>query len=64
MGFFSIGFVLSGLYASTRALEETYQHIRANASTRDLDSRMSSFDEFNQLIGVEERYLDDARYKG
>ena len=64
MGFFSIGFVLSGLYASTRALEETYRHIRANASTRDLESRMASFDEFNQLIGVEGRYQDDARYKG
>jgi len=56
--------VLSGLYASARALEETYRHVRANASTRGLEGRMASFDEFNRLIGVEERYLDDARYKG
>jgi len=63
MGFFSVGFVLSGLYASARALEETYRHIRATASTRDLEGRMSSFDEFNRMIGVEERYQDDARYK-
>jgi methylisocitrate lyase len=63
MGFFSVGFVLSGLYASARALEETYRQIRATASTRGLEDRMSSFDEFNRLIGVEERYQDDARYK-
>ncbi len=64
MGFFSVGFVLSGLYASARALEETYRHLRANASTRGLEDRMMRFDEFNQLIGVEERYQEDARYKG
>jgi len=64
MGFFSVGFVLSGLYASARALDETYRRIRATASTRGLEDRMWSFDEFNRVIGVEERYRDDARYKG
>jgi 2-methylisocitrate lyase-like PEP mutase family enzyme len=64
MGFFSVGFVLSGLYASARALEETYRHIRATASTRGLEDRMMSFDEFNRLIGVEKRYQEDARFKG
>jgi len=64
MGFFSVGFVLSGLYASARAIEETYRQIRATASTRELEDRMLSFEEFNSLIGVEERYQDDARYKG
>jgi methylisocitrate lyase len=63
MGFFSVGFVLSGLYASARALEETYREIRATASTSGLEGRMMRFDEFNQLIGIEERYRDDARYK-
>lgn len=64
MGFFSVGFVLSGLYASARALEETYRHLRATASSQGLADRMMSFDEFNRLIGVEERYQEDARYKG
>ena len=63
MGFFSVGFVLSGLYASVRALEETYREIRATASTRGLENRMASFDEFNRLIGVEEHYQTDARYR-
>jgi 2-methylisocitrate lyase-like PEP mutase family enzyme len=64
MGFFSVGFVLSGLYASARALDETYRQIRATGSTRSLEDRMLRFDEFNRLIGVEERYREDARYKG
>ena len=55
MGFFSVGYVLSGLYASARALEQTYRQIRATASTAGLEDRMMRFDEFNQLIGVEER---------
>jgi methylisocitrate lyase len=63
MGFFSVGFVLSGLYAAARALDQTYRHIRATASTGELADRMMHFDEFNALIGVEERYRDDARYK-
>ncbi len=64
MGFFSVGFVLSGLYASARALEETYRHLRAHASSQGLEDRMFRFDEFNQRIGVEERYQEEARYKG
>jgi methylisocitrate lyase len=63
LGFYSVGFVLSGLYASVRALEETYRYLRAAASTRGLEDRMVCFDEFNRLIGVEERYQEDARYK-
>jgi methylisocitrate lyase len=63
MGFFSVGFVLSGLYAAARALEETYQEIRRAGTTAGIEDRMMSFDEFNSLIGVERRYADDERYK-
>jgi methylisocitrate lyase len=63
MGFFSVGFVLSGLYAAARALEETYREIRKAGTTEARRSRMMSFEEFNALIGVEKRYADDERYK-
>jgi methylisocitrate lyase len=63
MGFFSVGFVLSGLYAAARALEDTYREIRAEGSTQSIRDRMMSFDEFNQLVGVETRYRDDERYR-
>lgn len=63
MGFFSVGFVLSGLYASARALERTYAAILRYGTTDGLGDGVMHFDEFNSLIGVEQRYADDDRYK-
>jgi 2-methylisocitrate lyase-like PEP mutase family enzyme len=64
LGFFSVGFVLSGLYAAARALEETYREIRRAGSTDALRERMLDFETFNDLIGVEQRYADDERFRG
>ena len=61
MGFFSVGFVLSGLYAATRALERAYGAIRQHGSTDGLGDALMRFDEFNQIIGVEQRYAADER---
>ena len=63
MGFFSVGFVLSGLYASARALETTYREIRTRGATEGLRDRMMDFDEFNALVGLQQRYADDERYR-
>ena len=63
MGFFSVGFVLSGLYAAARALQEAYGEIRRTGSTAAARDRMMNFDEFNRLIGVEKRYAEDERFK-
>lgn len=63
LGFFSVGFVLSGLYAAARALERTYAELRSAGSTRRLRDDMMSFDEFNTVIGLEQRYADDERYR-
>ena len=63
MGFFSVGFVLSGLYAAARALQETYGEIRRTGSTAAARDRMMDFHEFNRLIGVEKRYAEDERFK-
>ncbi|MEE8347759.1 MAG: isocitrate lyase/PEP mutase family protein [Dehalococcoidia bacterium] len=63
MGFFSVGFVLSGLYATARALERTFGELRRRGSTAGLGDALMSFDEFNALVGVEERYATDERYR-
>ena len=63
LGFFSVGFVLSGLYAATRALFDTYSVIRSAGSTDSLRDRMMEFEEFNRFIGAEKRYEDDERFK-
>jgi methylisocitrate lyase len=63
MGFFSVGFVLSGLYAAARALQQTYAEIREKGTTVGLGDKLMSFDEFNALVGLEQRYADDERYR-
>jgi len=62
MGFFSVGFVLSGLYAAARALQQTYLEIRGKGTTLALAENLMSFDEFNGLVGLEARYAEDERY--
>lgn len=62
LGFFSVGFVLSGLYASARALERTYGHLLEAGATSEITDTLMPFDEFNELIGLEQRYEDDERY--
>jgi len=63
LGFFSVGFVLSGLYAASRALIDTYSEIRRSGSSAALRDRMLEFSEFNTLIGADRRYADDERLK-
>jgi 2-methylisocitrate lyase-like PEP mutase family enzyme len=63
LGFFSVGFVLSGLYAAARALDTTYREIRRSGSTAGVRGQMMEFEEFNELIGVPQRYAEDERFK-
>jgi methylisocitrate lyase len=63
MGFFSVGFVLSGLYAAARALEDTYREIRRSGGTDALGNRLMRFEEFNDLIGAARRMADDEHYR-
>ena len=63
MGFYSIGFVLSGLYAAARALERTYAEIRARGTTEGLADALMPFEEFNALVGLDTRYAEDERYR-
>jgi 2-methylisocitrate lyase-like PEP mutase family enzyme len=63
MGFYSVGFVLSGLYAAARALERTYAEIRARGTTEGLADALMPFEEFNALVGLDSRYAEDERYR-
>ncbi|MBW1812577.1 MAG: oxaloacetate decarboxylase [Deltaproteobacteria bacterium] len=63
MGFTSVGYVLSGLFASARALDRTYRHLIENGSTDDIREEMMDFEEFIDLIGVKKKYNLDEKYK-
>jgi 2-methylisocitrate lyase-like PEP mutase family enzyme len=62
MGYQLILYPLSGLFSAARALETTYARLKSEGTTRGVADRMMSFDEFNNLIGVEERYKLAERY--
>lgn len=63
MGFFSVGFVLSGLYSAAHALERAYEAILSTGSTDDLRDKMTTFEDFNELVGLERRYAEEERYR-
>lgn len=62
LGFFSAGFVLSGLYAAAHALDRTYRTIRAEGSTDELRDELLAFEAFNEVVGQPERLATDERY--
>jgi methylisocitrate lyase len=63
LGFFSMGFVLTGLFSAAHALKSAYAHLLEHGESDSLRGRMLDFPEFTDFIGVEERYADDARYR-
>jgi len=63
MGFISVGFVLSGLFAAAKALSETYEHLIEHGDTFDIQDKMMTFDEFTEMIGLEEKYRLDEKFK-
>jgi len=63
MGFFSVGFVLTGLYAAAAALERSYAHLFEHGGSQSLAGDIMDFERFNCLIGLEERLVEDEKYR-
>jgi 2-methylisocitrate lyase-like PEP mutase family enzyme len=62
MGFHLILYPLSGLFSAARALEAIYQKLRADGTTLGQEQQLMSFREFNELIGVEEKYAQARKF--
>lgn len=63
LGFQLIVWPLGPLYASAQALKEVYSALRTKGTTQGILDRLVSFDEFNEIVGLQEKYALDARYK-
>jgi methylisocitrate lyase len=63
LGYLSVGYVLSGLFASARALDRAFRHLLEHGSTDGIRDQMMDFTEFTELIGVREKYELDEKYK-
>lgn len=62
LGFHLILYPLSGLYAAAKSIERMYRKLHADQTTLGEDHRLMSFTEFNQLIGVEEKYHQAEKF--
>jgi methylisocitrate lyase len=62
MGFNLILYPLTGLFAAARAIEQMYAKLHRDATTLGDEHRLMTFGEFNELIGVEEKYALAQRF--
>lgn len=63
LGFNLIVWPLGPLYASAQALQTVYTTLRTHGTTQGIIDRLISFNEFHEIVGLEEKYALDARYK-
>ncbi|HWP58380.1 MAG TPA: isocitrate lyase/PEP mutase family protein [Candidatus Acidoferrales bacterium] len=63
LGFQLIVWPLSPIYACAQALKEVYATLRQNGTTAAMMDRLIPFEEFHDIIGLNEKYALDAKYK-
>ncbi len=62
LGFHLILYPLSGLFAAARSIETMYRKLRADGTTLGEEQRLMTFLDFNELIGVEEKFAQARRF--
>ena len=63
LGFDLILYPVAGLYASAQALTGVYRRLHDTGATRGAADRLMAFEEFNELIGVDETRALAARFE-
>jgi 2-methylisocitrate lyase-like PEP mutase family enzyme len=64
LGFDLVVWPLAPLYAVARSLTDVYTTLRRNGSTLEMLDHLMPFNEFNGIVGLDEKYALDAKYKG
>jgi 2-methylisocitrate lyase-like PEP mutase family enzyme len=62
VGFNLIVCPLAGLFAAAQAVTDVLTELRDRETTAGVVDRMLTFDDFNELVELEARYADEARY--
>ncbi len=62
MGFQLILYPLTGLYAAGKAIRNLYTKLNQDSTTLGMEEHLLNFEEFNELIGVEEKYKQSEKY--
>jgi 2-methylisocitrate lyase-like PEP mutase family enzyme len=63
LGFQLVVWPLAPLYSAAKSLTEVYTTLRRDGSTIGILDRLMPFDDFNSIVGLNEKYELDAKYK-
>jgi methylisocitrate lyase len=63
LGFDLVVWPLAPLYSVAKSLTEVYTTLRRDGSTLAILDRLMPFDEFNRVVGLDEKYALDAKYR-
>jgi 2,3-dimethylmalate lyase len=63
LGFDLVVWPLAPLYAVAKSLTDVYRTLRRNGSTLEMLDHLMPFNEFNEIVGLDEKYALDAKYK-
>lgn len=64
LGFRWVVYPVAALFAATHAMQELYGKLRADGHTRAVRTRQVGFADFNRIVGLDEKYALDARFRG
>jgi methylisocitrate lyase len=62
LGYALIVCPLAALFAAARAVQDVLTELRERETTAGALDRMLTFDDFNDLVGLADRYADEARF--
>jgi len=63
LGFQLIVWPLAPLYAAAKSLTSVYATLRRDGSTLAILEQLMPFDDFNEIVGLHQKYALDAKYK-
>jgi 2-methylisocitrate lyase-like PEP mutase family enzyme len=63
LGFELIVWPLAPLYSVAKSLTDVYSTLRREGSTLTILDRLMPFNEFNDIVGLDEKYALDAKYR-
>ena len=63
LGFELVVWPLGPLYASAMALTKVYATLRHAGTTEEMLDQLISFNEFHEIVGLEQKYALDGRYR-
>jgi 2-methylisocitrate lyase-like PEP mutase family enzyme len=63
LGFDLVVWPLAPLYSVAKTLTEVYSTLRREGSTKRILEQLMPFDEFNEIVGLEDKYALDERFR-